>query len=47
MIVRVGFVMISIEEVKANAGCILGDNYYAKDLGEGERSVYWVEVLVL
>ena len=30
--------------MKANAGCILGDNfYYAKDLGEGERSVYWVE----
>merc|ERR1719248_122616 len=34
----------ALEEVKANAGCILGDNfYYAKDLGEGERSVYWVE----
>ena len=28
----------ALEEVKANAGCILGDNfYYAKDLGEGER----------
>ena len=34
----------ALNEVKANAGCILNDNfYYAKDLGEGERSVYWVE----